>query len=402
MFVDHLTIHAKAGDGGNGCVSFRREKYVPKGGPDGGDGGRGGDVVLEVDPHTDHLRGLFYRQHYKAERGQHGMGQRRTGKSGKAVVLKVPPGTRVYRLPPPAPRAVLDPDDSAGEGTEFIYPAEEPEAGDSGLPPEEALTAAGAADEGETQEDDLEEPGAEAVEAEEEEARVLVADLTRPGERFILCRGGEGGLGNQHFATPTNQAPLDTRPAGTGEEGWFFLELRQIADVGLVGFPNAGKSTLLRALSNAKPKVAAYPFTTLQPMVGVVEFGGFLRATVADIPGLIEGAHQNVGLGHEFLRHVTRCRLLLFVVDTAGVDGRDPISDLQCLRAEIKLYDEELSKRPWFIVANKLDLEASAEPLEHLRSRFPRQEIIAVSAETGQGIDALKERLRALVGKKPG
>lgn len=404
MFVDHLKIYAKAGDGGDGCTSFRREKYVPKGGPDGGDGGKGGDVVIEVDPHTDSLRALFYRQHYKAQRGQHGMGRRKTGKSGKATVLKVPPGTRVYRIPAPKAKE-FDPEDVPE--TEFIIEGEDgldqlttPEP--DFLDEQETEPELDEDSDAELEGDEFDEEDGLAEEEEEEEAKPeMIADLTEPGQKFVLCKGGAGGLGNQHFATPTNQAPLETEPSEPGEEGWFFLELRQIADVGLVGFPNAGKSTLLGALSNATPKVAAYPFTTLKPMVGVVEFKGFLRATVADIPGLIEGAHANVGLGHEFLRHVTRCRLLLFVVDMAAIDGRDPISDLQDLRTEIKLYDEDLSKRPWFIVANKMDLEVSQENLGYLKTRFPRQEIIPISADTGEGLDALKERLAELVGKRP-
>ncbi len=394
VFVDHLKIYAKAGDGGDGCVSFRREKFVPKGGPDGGDGGKGGDVILEVDPHTDSLRALFYRQHYKAERGQHGMGHKKTGKSGKAITLKVPPGTRVYRIPPPDAPGLAHEDMPE---TEFVVEDEEGER----FPETEAalMEEIDGLDEDEwsgeeEQEDDEELDG-------DEPTPEMVADLTEVGQKFILCLGGKGGLGNQHFATPTNQAPIESSPSEPGEEGWFFLELRQIADVGLVGFPNAGKSTLLRALSNATPKVAAYPFTTLKPMVGVIEFGGFQRATMADIPGLIEGAHANVGLGHEFLRHITRCRLLLFVVDTAAVDQRDPISDLQNLRTEIKLYDEELSKRPWLIVANKMDLKEATENFGFLRSRFPRQEILPISADTGQGLDALRARLAELVGKRP-
>ncbi len=398
MFVDHLKIYAKAGDGGEPCVSFRREKYVPKGGPDGGDGGRGGDVVLEVDAHTDSLRNLFYRQHYKAQKGQNGMGQKKTGKSGKPVVLKVPPGTRIYRIAAPESNRV---DDAEAPETEFVIEDEHgerhPESEASFLEESEDFEADGQEFGDEMAEDELGDEESE----EEAAAPEMVADLTQPGQKFILCHGGAGGLGNQHFATPTNQAPIESRPSEPGEEGWFYLELRQIADVGLVGFPNAGKSTLLRAISNATPKVAAYPFTTLKPMVGVVDFGGFVRATVADIPGLIEGAHHNVGLGHEFLRHITRCRLLLFVVDTAAVDGRDPISDLQNLRTEIKLYDEELSKRPWLIVANKLDLEISEQNLGYLRQRFPKQEIIAISADTGKGLDVLKDRLRELVGSRP-
>ena len=388
MFVDHLKIHAKAGDGGDGCVSFRREKYVPHGGPDGGDGGKGGDVIVEVDAHADSLRSLFYRQHYKAPRGQHGMGRKKSGKSGKPVVIKVPAGTCIYRVPAPPERRDHEFDDPENE---FVTEGED-----------EALPEAPSADVETTDEapsPDLEDDDFD--EEETESAPELIADLTEIGQKFVLCRGGTGGLGNQHFATPTNQAPIEKEPPEEGEEGWFFLELRQIADVGLVGFPNAGKSTLLGALSNAAPKVAAYPFTTLKPKVGVVEFRGFQRATVADIPGLIEGAHENVGLGHEFLRHITRCRLLLFVVDTAAVDARDPISDLQNLRKEIKLYDEELSQRPWLIVANKIDLSEAEEHLAHLRQRFPRQEILPISADTGEGLDALKDRLRELVGKRP-
>ncbi|MCB1229136.1 MAG: GTPase ObgE [Verrucomicrobiae bacterium] len=396
MFVDHLKIYAKAGDGGNGCVSFRRESHVPKGGPDGGDGGKGGDIVIEVDPHTDSLRALFYRQHYKAERGKHGMGRKRTGKSGKATVLKVPPGTRIYRIPPPETPGFAP--DEVPE-TEFIV-------GDEDATDDELIAVSPEDDEFESEselaEDDDESEFDEAEEDDlEEPAPEMIADLTTPGEKFVLCKGGIGGLGNQHFATPTNQAPIESTPGEEAEEGWFFLELRQIADIGLVGFPNAGKSTLLRSLSNATPKVAAYPFTTLKPMVGVIEFGGFQRATMADIPGIIEGAHANVGLGHQFLRHITRCRLLLFVLDMAAIDGRDPISDLQNLRTEVKLYDEELSKRPWLIVANKLDLEISEENLGFLRSRFPKQEIIPISADTGQGLDALKARLAELVGQRP-
>lgn len=421
MFVDHLKIYAKAGDGGEGAVSFRREKFVPKGGPDGGDGGRGGDVILEVDPHTDSLRSLFYRQKYLAQRGQNGMGTKKSGKSGQPVILKVPAGTVVRRAQ--APREPGGEED-LGPGTEFIIVEETDDGEDSGGweagngDGHDDLAGEGEGDdleggdifdgsdpdwdEEEEEEDDDDEGTAEDLGGApgDDDAGEIIADLTRNGERFVLCRGGAGGLGNQHFATPTNRAPIETRPAGKGEEGWFHLELRQIADAGLVGFPNAGKSTLLGALSNAHPKVASYPFTTLTPHVGVVEFPGYERATVADIPGLIEGAHRNVGLGHEFLRHVTRCRLLLFVVDTAGVDGRDPIADLESLRTEIKLYDEDLARRPWLIVANKMDLEASREHFDRLRQRFPRQEILPISADTGLGLDRLRDRLRELAGHR--
>lgn len=427
MFVDHLKIYAKAGDGGDGVVSFRREKFVPKGGPDGGDGGRGGDVILEVDPHTDSLRSLFYRQKYIAQRGQNGMGTKKSGKAGKPIILKVPAGTVIRRAD--APHVRREEEDDLGPGTEFIIVDEseedweDEETADGGHVDGEAdadteedepidtddgegeifeVADADLDDEDEDYENEAEGESADGEATARRESGEIIADLTRNGERFVLCHGGTGGLGNQHFATPTNRAPIETRPATKGEEGWFFLELRQIADAGLVGFPNAGKSTLLGAISNAHPKVASYPFTTLTPHVGVVEFPGYQRATVADIPGLIEGAHRNVGLGHEFLRHITRCRLLLFVVDTAGVDGRDPIADLESLRTEIKLYDEELSRRPWLIVANKMDLEAAQQNYAYLQQRFSRQEIIPISADTGLGLDALRERLRELAGHRAG
>ncbi|MDF1659755.1 MAG: GTPase ObgE [Verrucomicrobiales bacterium] len=395
MFVDHIRIFAKAGDGGHGCTSFRREKHVPKGGPDGGDGGRGGDVVLVVDHHTDNLKEFFFRPNQKAERGVHGQGQRKTGKSGKDLVLKVPAGTIVYKTTPPVSKKKKEeefeeeyPEDGDWAG-EFVADASgqqvrKPELAE--IPAEEELL-----DEAE------EDPDAEAPHPFGER----IADLTEIGQRYVLCEGGIGGKGNWNFRTDSNQAPIDFTMGEAGDEGWYNLELRRIADVGLVGFPNAGKSTLLGALSNAAPKVASYPFTTLKPMIGVVDFPGFYRATVADIPGLIEGAHNNVGLGHDFLRHISRCSTFLFVVDTAGVDQRDPISDIQILRKELRLYDEELGERDWLIVANKTDLEESEMYLSALKTRFPNQEIFPISAQNGDGLEALREKLCSLVGKRP-
>jgi GTP-binding protein len=348
MFIDHIRILAKAGDGGDGVVSWRREKYVPRGGPDGGDGGAGGDVVLIVDPSTDNLRAYHYDPKLIAEDGKNGAGVRKTGKGGKKIIGKVPPGTVVYRSPA-------------------------------------AHTA-------------------EAVEMERSEDGIdldPIADLTENGQQFVLCHGGEPGKGNWNFKTPTNRTPTEHTLGTPGERGVFYLELRRIADVGLVGFPNAGKSTLLGKLSAAKPKVASYPFTTLQPTVGVVEFPGFRRCTVADIPGLIEGAHENRGLGHEFLRHITRCRVLLFVIDMAGVDGRDPVSDLEILRREIKEYDEDLARFPWKIIANKMDLEAAAEHLAAFRLRFPKTDIIPISADQETGLDDLRNILDNEVGHRP-
>lgn len=416
MFVDHIRIHAKAGDGGHGCSSFRREKFTPKGGPDGGDGGHGADIVLIVDPHVDNLKEFFYRPHQKAERGMHGQGQRKTGKSGKKLMLKVPPGTIVYRTNPPEPRKKV-PDDEfvedVPEDADWAGEFEKDEEGrmvvmsrseDDANQPDDEENELDESEDGENMlvEDEIDE---EIIEEEEEDQHPFgekIADLTEIGQTFVLCEGGKGGKGNWNFRTDTNQAPIEFTMGEAGEEGWFNLELRRIADVGLVGFPNAGKSTLLGALSKASPKVAAYPFTTLKPMVGVVEFPGFMRATVADIPGLIEGAHDNVGLGHDFLRHISRCSVFLFVTDTAAVDQRDPISDIQILRKELRLYDEELGERQWLIVANKIDLEESEMYLNALKARFPKQEIFPISAQNGEGIEELKKRLCEIAGKRPG
>ncbi|MGE9268128.1 MAG: GTPase ObgE [Verrucomicrobiales bacterium] len=345
MFIDHTKIFCRAGDGGNGVVSFRREKFVPRGGPDGGDGGDGGQVILEVDPNTDNLRSFHYNPKLIAGDGAHGQSWKRHGKNGKSALGKVPPGTVIYRSPAASLKEAADLERSE-EGVEL-------------------------------------EP---------------VADLTENGQRIVLCQPGKGGRGNFHFRSATNQTPSEHELGTEGESGVFYLELRRIADAGLVGFPNAGKSTLLGKLSAAKPKVASYPFTTLNPHIGVVDFGGFERCTVADIPGLIEGAHANRGLGHEFLRHITRCHLLLFVVDMAGTDGRDPIEDIQTLRKEIKLYDEELAAFEWMIVANKMDVEGTDEKLEILRSRFPKVPIVSISAQEEEGLDELRKLLQEKVG----
>jgi len=350
MFVDRIKINAKAGDGGNGCVSFRREKFVPKGGPDGGDGGKGGDIILETDVHTDNLVDFFYRPLLRAKSGQHGMGKDMYGKAGQDTVYKVPAGTVVYRY---SPGTMND------SGNDFVAPG-----GSSDVSPSNPD---------------------------------LLEDLAEPGQRFVLCRGGAGGKGNTHFKSSRNRVPRQFTEGEPGEEGDFLLELRMIADVGLVGYPNAGKSTLLGKLSAAHPKVAPYPFTTLNPIVGVVEFDDYRRLTVADIPGLIEGAHRNVGLGHDFLRHIVRCKLLVFLLDTAGSEGRDPINDLQTLRRELDLYDPLLSRRPWVIVANKMDLPDAGEHLKALKQRFPDRKIIPISAEKNEGIEALKESLQELV-----
>src|SRR5438445_29837 len=333
MFVDRIKVFAQAGSGGRGSVSFRREKFVPKGGPDGGGGGRGGDVILRADRHVDNLSNLFYEPIIKAKSGGHGMGKKMHGKSAPAKIVKAPVGT-------------------------IVWPADEKGRPTSAAP---------------------------------------IVDLIRDGQEFVLCRGGAGGKGNVHFKSSRNRAPRQYTEGEEGKEGYFLLELRTIADAGLVGYPNAGKSTLLRKVSAARPKVAAYPFTTLHPIVGVIEFPGYRRATIADIPGLIEGAHRGLGLGHEFLRHITRCRILVFVIDVAGSEGRNPVEDLRNLRREIDLYDPALSSRPWLVVANKMDLPYAKKNLEAVQERFPKTKIIPTSAAKGEGMDALKEALAARI-----
>jgi GTPase len=329
MFVDRIKVFAQAGNGGRGSVSFRREKFVPKGGPDGGDGGRGGDVILLADRHTDNLSSLFYEPIIKAKSGAHGMGKKMHGRAAIDKIVKVPVGT-------------------------IVWPA---------------------------------------VDGKVSEGFDPVVDLTRDGQEFILCEGGKGGKGNVHFKSSRNRAPREYTEGEEGGSGHFLLELRTIADAGLVGYPNAGKSTLLRKISAARPKVAPYPFTTLHPIIGVVEISEYGRATIADIPGLIEGAHKGVGLGHEFLRHITRCKIFLFVVDIAGSEGRSPIEDVQQLRKELDLYDSRLSKRPWFILANKMDLADAEENVKALRKKFPKIDIVPISAAKGEGIEDLKKKL---------
>jgi len=338
MFVDRIKVFAQAGKGGRGCVSFRREKFVPKGGPDGGDGGRGGDVILHADRHVDNLANLFYEPIIKAKNGAHGKGKKMAGRAGPNKIVKVPVGT-------------------------IIWPAEESK---SETPNPQRSTP--------------------------KEATPLV-DLTRDGQEFVLCRGGKGGKGNVHFKSSRNRAPRQYTDGEEGEQGHFLLELRTIADAGLVGYPNAGKSTLLRRISAARPKVAPYPFTTLHPVVGVMELPGYRHGTIADVPGLIEGAHRGLGLGHEFLRHITRCPILIFVIDVAGSEGRNPVEDLQNLRKEVDLYDPTLSSRPWLVAANKMDLPNAAENLKVLRERFPKVSILPISAAKGEGLNTLEEAL---------
>ena len=367
MFLDHIRIFAKAGDGGDGCCSFRRESFVPKGGPDGGDGGRGGSIVLRAETHQDNLTPFFYEPIVKAKNGERGQGRQCSGKAAPDEIVPVPVGTIVYRLPNEDTTPPVDQEVAHGDGATYV--------------------------------DFSKTPASEAAPARNKKAAIdpneleMIADLTEPGQEFVLCHGGKGGIGNVHFKSSRNQAPTRYTEGTPGEEGYFYLELRKIADAGLVGYPNAGKSTLLGKVSAAHPKVAPYPFTTLTPHVGVVELSGFHRATVADIPGLIEGAHANVGLGHDFLRHIVRCKLLVFVLDMAGSEGREPIEDLQKLRKELDLYDPKLSERPWIVAANKMDLPEAAEKLEHFKGRYRKLEVFPISAGTGEGIEALKIRI---------
>lgn len=333
VFVDEAVIYVKGGDGGNGAVSFRREKFVPRGGPDGGDGGRGGHVILEASKSVKTLVDFHYKRHYKAERGQHGRGKRQKGRSGRDLVLKVPVGTVVY-------------DADTGE---------------------------------------------------------VLADLAEEGQRVVVARGGRGGRGNAHFATPWRQAPRFAEKGEPGEERRIRLELKLLADVGIVGFPNVGKSTLISRISAAKPKIADYPFTTLVPNLGVVRVDEFRSFVVADLPGLIEGAHKGAGLGHQFLRHIERCKLLLHMVDCARPYTGDPVSDFEVISEELRLYNERLSKLPQVIAANKCDLPEFWPNFERAKAEWERRgyKVFPISALTGQGLKELVYHLADLVERLP-
>ncbi|MCG3111861.1 MAG: GTPase ObgE [Candidatus Manganitrophus sp. SB1] len=325
MFIDQVKIYVKAGDGGDGCVSFRREKYVPRGGPDGGDGGQGGDVFLEASPELSTLIDLRYQQHYMVKRAENGSGQNRSGKNSPDLIIPVPVGTTVR----------------------------------------DAQT---------------DEP---------------IADLTEVGQRALIVRGGRGGRGNSHFKSPTRQAPRIAEPGQKGEERWLQLELKLLADVGLVGLPNAGKSTLISVISAARPKIADYPFTTLEPNLGVVTWGGTrdqeYHFTVADIPGLIEGAHEGKGLGIQFLKHIERTLLLLHLVDVSEMGTEDPLHDFEVVRAELSSYHQTLAEKPFIVAATKIDVAGEGEKKERLR-RYCKQKKIPffeISAATGKGIKPL-------------
>ncbi len=332
MFIDNIKIYVKAGDGGNGAVSFHREKYVSAGGPDGGDGGRGGNIVFRVDEGANTLLAFRYKRKFIAECGENGKGGKKHGKNGADVVIMVPEGT-----------LIKDPDSGK-----------------------------------------------------------IIFDMANASE-YVLCRGGRGGWGNRHFATPTRQIPRFAKSGTKGEEREVLLELKMLAEVGLIGFTNVGKSSILSEISSAKPKIANYHFTTLSPNLGVVNIGEGRGFLCADIPGLIEGASEGQGLGHAFLRHVDRCRLLLHVVDLAGTDGRDPLEDIDKIDTELKKYSPELSERPQIMVANKMDsVDRQSDTVARFeeKCRALGREVIYVSAFTGENLDELvrvtAEALRAL------
>lgn len=318
MFVDRAEIYVRGGDGGDGAISFRREKYIPRGGPDGGDGGHGGNVVIWANPDANNLSDLSFRRHWKADSGKPGMGKNKTGKSAEDLVISAPPGTIV----------------------------------------------------------------------KDREHGFVIKDLAEPNSRVIIVRGGKGGRGNTRFTTSTNQAPRESEPGQPGEERWIILELKMIADVGIIGLPNAGKSTLLSRLSHARPEIADYPFTTKYPNLGLLRIDYDRSCVLADIPGLIEGAHAGVGLGHEFLRHVERTRVLIHLVECEPSDGSDPLHNYNVVRKELELYSPQLAKKPEIVALSKVELTDCAELVERLRSTLGRP-ILPLSAVTGAGLKEL-------------
>ena len=407
MFVDEVKVFARAGHGGKGCVAFLREAYRPKGGPDGGNGGRGGNVILEADHDLNNLIAQFYQPRLLAQNGEFGMGKGMDGHAGKDLIIKVPCGTLVWRIPSPPPPDLQPPTPPPASNRPppiEAAPAPDPEPTSSRSKP--LLMSAG-----HLRPVIRHAGGAKALEIDlnsddegrnpEGSDRELVVDLTEHGQRFVLCKGGRGGLGNRNFATSVRQTPRFAQPGEPGEQGSFLLELRMLAEVGLVGYPNAGKSTLLSAISKARPKIAPYPFTTLTPQVGIVEFPDFRRIVVCDVPGLIEGAHRNVGLGHAFLRHIQRCSVLVVVVDMAGTDGRKPWDDYQQVLAELNLFDPSLLDRPRLIVANKMDEAAAEAHLKSFKRRIRRVPMLPMAAGFDEGIEPFKRAIRDAVADIP-
>jgi GTP-binding protein len=381
MFIDEIKIYARAGHGGKGCVAFHREAYVAKGGPSGGNGGRGGSVILQADHDLNNLIAQYYQPRLIARDGESGMGKGMDGHAGKDLIIKVPCGTLVWKLP--------------GEPA----PVDEPEAEESPMLKSATSkrplirSARGAF----AREIDLSRETEENVASGESDKGELVADLTQHGQQLILCKGGRGGLGNRNFATAARQTPRFAQPGEAGDEGDFLFELRIMAEVGLVGYPNAGKSTLLTAISKARPKIAPYPFTTLHPQIGIVEYEDWKRLTVCDVPGLIEGAHLNVGLGHGFLRHIQRCKILVLLLDMAGTDARAPWDDYKNLLRELELYDPALLEKPRMVVANKMDEAVAEKNLKDFKKKIKKVPVLPISAAFDEGIEKFRKMIREAV-----
>jgi GTP-binding protein len=388
MFIDEIKVFARAGHGGKGCVAFHREAYRPKGGPSGGNGGRGGDVILQADHDLNNLINQYYQPRLIAEGGESGMGKGMDGHAGKDLIVKVPCGTLVWRLTSPVAPAEHDDEEDNEEGE---VPAK-PLMLSTGQRP--LIRHAGRA---RAIEVDLSKEPNDVPASSDSPKGELVADLTEHGQQFILCKGGRGGLGNRNFATAVRQAPRFAQPGETGDEGEFRFELRILAEVGLVGYPNAGKSTLLTAISKARPKIAPYPFTTLTPQIGIVEYSDYRRLTVCDVPGLIEGAHRNVGLGHAFLRHIERCKVLVLLLDMAGTDDRAPWDDYKQLLKELEHYDPGLLDRPRYVVANKMDEPSAEANLKAFKKKIRKMPVLPIAAAFDEGIEQFKKLIRKAV-----
>ncbi len=389
MFIDEIKIYAQAGHGGKGAIAFHREAYIPKGGPSGGNGGRGGSVILQADHDLNNLIAQYYVPRLIAQFGEGGMGKGMDGHAGKDLIIKVPCGTLVWRLPS-ASKPAEDETEEADEDQPVLKTS-------TGKRP--LIRHAG----GEmAQEIDLSKEDEDETAAMDLTKGELVADLTQHGQQFLLCKGGRGGLGNRNFATARHQTPRFAQPGEPGDEGEFLLELRIVAEVCLVGYPNAGKSTLLTAISRARPKVASYPFTTLHPQIGILEYADWKRLTVCDVPGLIEGAHQNVGLGHKFLRHIRRCTILVLLLDMAGTDNREPWDDYQQLLKELELYDPAMLKKPRYVVANKMDEAVAGENLKQFKRKIKKVPVLPIAAGFDQGIEEFKKLVRDAVEKASG
>ena len=393
MFIDEIKIYAQAGHGGKGAVAFHREAYITKGGPSGGNGGRGGSVILQADHDLNNLIQQYYVPRLIALGGEGGMGKGMDGHAGKDLIVKVPCGTLVWQLKdttPPIEKKMRRDDDEEEDEEQ----SENMMLGTSTGKRPLFRTSQGKS----ALEIDLSrEPEDEETPDGIENKGTLVADLTTHGQQFILCKGGRGGLGNRNFATARHQTPRFAQPGEPGTEGEYLLELRIMAEIGLVGYPNAGKSTLLTAISRARPKIAAYPFTTLTPQVGILEYADWKRLTVCDVPGLIEGAHNNVGLGHEFLRHIERCKIIVLLLDMAGTDNRKPWDDYKQLLKELELYDPALLEKDRLVVANKMDEAIAEENLKQFKKKIKRVSVLPISAAFDQGLEKFKLTIREAV-----